>query len=382
MADNFGANPTLTSRGTYNYSDYYGNPPGVTNPNEPAPGMGFMEKWRQFLNGMGVSGKPIDPNATGATDPGGMLRYVTGAAPIAQPQASQADVRKVDNAITAGPGAMPNLVQSATDWFRGGVTPPVGTAAQAVAAPAAPPMGGWNSGQDLPLGAAPAAAGTRPPVAPMTAGQIQNGALGSLGAVPAAGTGGIMNTRTGAVMNLDTRNPDGTVSAPAAPARPQSYAEMVGAGLGARMQLKMIGNKQAADQAEKHWGMEYAGKAEQGAHFGAQAANENLRTAAALEHLKANPTDFGGAAVIASGRLQPQDKYSVPMGGVPLDPTKGPTLVVNNHTGQPELRTPTTRATEQTIKDTLTAHPELKGSRTAAIAALKNTGRYDITGLR
>jgi hypothetical protein len=125
--------------------------------------------------------------------------------------------------------------------------------------------------------------------------------------IPASGTGAIMNSRTGVVTNLDSR---GAEPEPAAPrtGRTANGLPDVGGFFGATAHLRQIAQDNALKTARAKMQLEYGNKAAQGAHYEAQATNENLRTAAAAAHLRAYPGDFAMAASIASGRIQPPDQ--------------------------------------------------------------------------
>jgi hypothetical protein len=122
----------------YDYKDYYG------------PGMDTRQKWeapitpeslakfRSMLGALGIDQTPVDPNAIGAGD---KVRGVLGLAPV-MPTATQADVRKSDNAIAAG--AVPqSMIDRVASIFGGGAAAPAVTAAEAapVSVSAAPQAG-------------------------------------------------------------------------------------------------------------------------------------------------------------------------------------------------------------------------------------------------
>lgn len=93
--------------------------------------------------------------------------------------------------------------------------------------------------------------------------------------------------------------------------------------------------------------------------------------------MNGDPTAAQAAAAL-HGRIS-GGQFTVPMNAMP-DPKTGAMPVLNRGSGAITQVTPSIKATDQHVKDTLAAHPELK-TRAAAIKALKATGRYSTDGL-
>jgi hypothetical protein len=333
MADNFGAAPK-----PYDYSDYYGAPtPGTTSPNTPAPGMGFMEKWRSFLNGMGISGTPVAPNATGATDPGGALRYAVGAAPLAQPTASQADVRKADTPQTS---LMDRLFPS--------------TPAPVAAAPAPAPVAG--PGAVAPV-AAPVVGPGALPTFPAQPGELELGQR-NLAAVasrtmsaadvtgtmrPDLGTGAAVNTNTGRVIRLTSAStPDALdEQANAMHARGQAVygvgsnfgaappmsaiAAGYGAALNQRHEAAISANTMANNKLQAEMAMKLPGMAKDSVE--AQLMEGRI---AAADRARATGADENTIAGILAGRPIAKPDQTV---AFPSMTPGGPVTVVNKNKG-------------------------------------------------
>lgn len=354
MADNLGAKP-------YDYKDYYTSgryPPALGvggNPNAAAPGMGIGDKWRGFLGMLGVNTAPVtneDPSL------GSKLRYMFGASPLVQPQASQADVRKVDNAIASpAPSLMDRMFGASA------AVPPVAPAPAIAPAPtAAPDMSLANELYNQGTQARPLPApgpGALPGVAPMTATDIRGTA------VPPSGTGGFVNNATGAVTNLDTRvaGPGAEAGGFVNRAAPGSLASF----FGAAMNQKQIAATETRDLAKAKLAQEFALKLPGAMKDTAEAGNVSLRSQAAQAHLAANPGDYAGAAGIASGRIQPGDKHVFlpTMDGNKVD-------VGNKATGAIQRKTPLPQINEADILQTMKNN---KMTREQVLARLKAEGK-------
>ena len=120
-----------------------------------------------------------------------------------------------------------------------------------------------------------------------------------------------------------------------------------------------------------------------GAMADAAKAGIDQATLAMAKAARARGASEQEVAAILGRRAAPEPTYTVPMTSMP-DKTGAIDVLQSRGPGAGNITkvTPVTRATEQTIKDTLATNPALKGSRAKAIEALKNTGRYDTAGLR
>lgn len=221
----------------------------------------------------------------------------------------------------------PDFVGSAIDrWRNRSATP----APAAPAATPAAPLAFTPTVQDLPYD--PAGFGVEPSIATPTSAPAPFTAEDVRGArVPARGTGAILNTRTGTVTNLDTRGAE-PIAVPVADGSVGSY-------VGALMNQRRAAAIAARDLAVTKAGLQYGGTAAKNL---AAAENEELRTAAAIAHLQANPGDFAGAAAAAAGRAQPP-KYSVPF--PPMSDT-GPVTRIEARSGAIERVVPRQQASK------------------------------------
>jgi hypothetical protein len=109
----------------------------------------------------------------------------------------------------------------------------------------------------------------------------------------------------------------------------------------------------------------------------AEGATARMSASMAMQHIM-NGGSVGEAAGILHGRPLPADNIKA------IPNMTGDKLMMwdSRHPGAPTLETPRQVATQQTVKDTLAAHPEFKGDSARAIQALKDTGRYSVTGLK
>lgn len=210
-----------------------------------------------------------------------------------------------------------------------------------------------------------------PPVAPMTVADIQGTG------VPTFGTGAMVNNRTGAVTNFDSRA--AIAAAPTAPAA--TSGGWVGAfarGHGAALEMKQVANDNTRKANAAKIGMEYNLKLPGALKDAAEAQNVAARTAAADAHLKANPGDFAGAGAIAAGRTPAGDVYS----GYPgID---GKTIdVLSKRTGAVQKVTPTVAPTTLTFaqaKAQAMKNPQYKFVDDATLRKdLAASGKYKIT---
>ena len=299
---------------------------------------------------LGVADKANDPNATGydvatraAEGVGRLGAMGAGAGLGAAAGSAFGPVGTAVGGVVGGTAGylLPNAIYAARDWWRGRDAAPakaVPTAAP-VTAPtqlAVPNTGAATiRGVESSYGAVPApanAAFTTP-----TAADISGTGI------PVSGTGGFVNTRTGAVTAIDSRGAPG-YGAESGVATTSRADGSVGSYVGALMNQRQAATTQARQLAQQKYQLEYGNRAAQGAHYAAQASNENLRTTAALAHLAKNPGDYAGAAGIASGRMQPQEQNV-------FLPTmdQGKVDVGNRRTGGVERVTVQPRPTESDI---------------------------------
>ena len=228
---------------------------------------------------------------------------------------------------------------------------------------------------------------------------------------PVSGTGAFVNNATGAVTNLDTRV-NSQVNSPDAEMLARQYAPTVYPDRTQHSPLANfnastlayageIGAKRQALEREKYGSVYGAKMAEVGRQLtmdqnkmdreaplkAAEAANANATASisqasllAGFEHLRKNPDDLEGFGAIVHGRPRTRDAWHPAVNGPMVVKPTDPILMTDTH-GAARYVTPTTRATEQTIKDTLATNPGLKGDRAKAIQALRDSGRYTVDGL-
>lgn len=297
---------------------------------------------------MGVMEKVNDPNATGldvatrAAEGVGRLSSMGAGAGLGATAGSVfGPVGTAAGGVIGGTVGYfaPDAIYAARDWWAGrGAAPkaaPGVTAPVAPAAPAAPFAPAPNTGASM-LRAAEndmTGAGTTPANALWTTATAEN-IRGS--GVPAEGTGGFINNRTGAVTTLDSRGTPGfgAVQDTTSPVADGS----VGSYVGAVMNQRRAASVEASTLAQQKLAVEGMGKGATAAKAYADADQAVFQTAAARAHLAKNPGDYAGAAAAASGRAIPRDSYSVPF---PPMNDKDPVTVLNKGTGALERRQPT-----------------------------------------
>ena len=221
------------------------------------------------------------------------------------------------------------------------------------------------------MGAIPPVAGavpTNPPVQPFTATDIRGAR------VPERGTGAFMNS-SGVVTNIDTR------PAPAGPGAVAPVADgSVGSYVGALMNQRQAGVTEARNQASSKMLMDYMTKVPGMNKADAEAAKDRLMTGLGAEHLKRNPTDFGGAGAVVSGRATPRTIVPPTLQPVTQDP-KNPTAVDYD----PTTRTFTSRSITQQMsfaqaKAQAMKNPQYKFTTDAQLRRdIEVTGKYKLT---
>jgi hypothetical protein len=203
-----------------------------------------------------------------------------------------------------------------------------------------------------------------PPVAPFTREDI----LGSR--VPVSGTGAALNTRTGAVMNFDTRVPGAGAVSTTAPVMPMGAGGRrlpdIGGFYAGAAHLRNIAQDNANRLAAEKIRLEFGGKAATAAKDYATAGNETVRTQAAIQHLADNPGDYAGAAAIASGRSQGMGAFTFMPSMTGNDVISG-----NRRTGAATIQTPSRYATEQHVSADMANR---KMTRAQVISAYEKQG--------
>jgi hypothetical protein len=285
-------------------------------------------------------------------------------------------------ARTAPASTLPPAASApAIDWQGG---PGGGEAAPAVA-PGLPPLRPWTEADLL---------GSRIPEPGTGAVRMGRGAIHTIDAraqLPMAGSevvssGAAPAPEVGArtMRTIDTRGPVPTITTTST-GRGANRLPDVGGFYGATARLRNIAQDNAAKAAQARMEMQYGGTAQKNV---AAAANENLRTAAAHEHLRLNPTDFSGAAGIASGRVQPREAVTVtPSIGGAAGHENDVIIAPHGPGAIPRIETPVRYASQANLETDMAAR-NLKGSAGARkiIAEYEkrgiNTSRLDISKIQ
>lgn len=218
---------------------------------------------------------------------------------------------------------LPDVAEAASRWFRGGGSPTPASQVHNL-----PPMvpgsqlavdpNQVNAGPPVP----PASGfGALPPVTPFTAEDIRGTSR-----VPVPGTGGFVNTRTGAVTNLDTRAAQAAEGVGATPYQPRSPAAQF-FGATARMRQAAKIEDRAAAQAKLSQELALRLPSAVKAQAETVALTERIR----LANLEPDPIK---RAAILAGRNPPEVRLQSPVNMQPLpgsadqsavtfDPSKG-----------------------------------------------------------
>lgn len=327
----------------YDYKDYYG------------PGMDTRQKWeapitpeslakfRSMLGALGIDQTPVDPNAIGAGD---KVRGVLGLAPV-MPTATQADVRKSDNAIAAG--AVPqSMMDRVAGIFGGGAAPAVTAAAATPVSAPAVPQAGFQS--QVRASDNVIAANNQPLVVD---GQwaAPHGASPGIGAQLVAGpaTTSVSSSRD-ANGNLVFTNAPPSGAAPVAKG-PALYRPVPG-GFGAAYAASM---NQARAAGQDRAAQETALKLPEIMKHGAEATllSERVKLAAA-------ETDPAKKAAILAGHIMPERKLEFPLGlQPPLDPKNPVAVAADPYTGK--VVTTNIRPAAQATVEQLQAYAKSQG---------------------
>lgn len=290
MADNYGAKP-------YDYADYY-KPIRGSQLEDTTP---FMDKLRAMFSAFGVDQTPVDLNNPNASI-GEKLRGGLGLAPALQPTATQADVRKSDNAMAVP--AVPNFgaVPAPTQFA------PVATGASQSQVRASDNIIAANTPAPVVDGA------WAPPHA----------AAPGIGAQLVAGpaTTSVSSSRDANGNLVLTNAPPGPVGPGAAPQGFQARAGSLASFFGGAMRQKQAATAEKAAQAA-------ALKLPETMKSAAEATilSERMKLAAA-------ETDPARKAAILAGHVMPEPKLQAPpnmqplpgdkdQSGVVFDPAKG-----------------------------------------------------------
>ena len=346
MADTFGAKP-------YDYSDYYKpirgrNEADKLKGNEVAPGMDMVSKLRALFSTFGVDQTPVDMNNPNAGI-GEKLRGGLGLAPALQPTATQADVRKSDNAMATP--SMPNF---------GAVPAPPAPAQFAPVATSASQADVRKSDNTIAANSIPIIDG---------AFAEPHGASPGIGAQLVAGpaTPSVSSSRD-ANGNLVLTNAPPGPAAPAGPgAAPQGFKARPGSlasFFGASMRMKQDATTDAAARAT-------ALKLPESAKAAAEATilSERAKLAAA-------EPDPAKKAAILSGTSLPKDETTFPTGLQPLEGGYGV-----GAKGGKLTRVPITQAATAANIDAALAGSMKGKTRAQVIQAYKDKG-YDVSGVK
>ncbi len=349
MADNFGAKP-------YDYADYYTpirgqNEADKLKGNEVAPGQDMVSKLRSLFGMFGVGQTPVNlsnPNA----GVGEKLRGGLALAPALQPTATQADVRKSDNAM-ANP-AMPNFgaVPAPTQFA------PVATGASQSQVRASDNIIAANTPAPVVDGA------WAPPHA----------ASPGIGAQLVAGpaTTSVSSSRD-ANGNLVLTNAPPGPAGPAGPgAAPQGYQARAGSlasFFGASMRMKQAATTDAAARAT-------ALKLPETMKSAAEATilSERMKLAAA------EPDPARKAAILA-GHVMSEPKLQAPPNMQPMPGDKDQSGVVFDPAKGAFRKVPITQAATTANIDAALAGSMKGKTRAQVIQAYKDKG-YDVSGVK
>ncbi|MHB8388038.1 MAG: hypothetical protein ACYDBH_00490 [Acidobacteriaceae bacterium] len=226
----------------------------------------------------------------------------------------------------------------------------------------------------------PATTAAMPPTQPMTATMINDGSFGSPGAVPAYGTGAMVDNQTGKVVNFNDHTTPGYGAVPSAVTMGSGYPagsleDAMSKFTGATLTEKRIANDNLRRATMAKIGEDYAVKAP-----GAQ--KDALATALSNEYLKQHPGDFAGAAQVLIGNRESKYpyKFTAPLvAGRPGALLNSETGAVTAVTPKPVISTipPGTTYTDADVAKYARAH-----NKTAAEveAAYKAAGARKVTG--
>lgn len=292
-----------TTPAPYDYKDYYTPIRGSRLEDTSSA----VDKLRALFGALGIDQTPVDPQAMGL---GAKVRGGLGLAPMAQPAAAQADVRKSDIAIAAANPNVPNF---------GAVPPPmVPTAVPAVqadvrrldnviAAPAMPVIdGAWAA----PHGASPGVGAQLEPGAATPSVSVSRDANGNLvltnappggaATAPRAGPGAVVGVRRGVSDDWQNR------------AAPGSLASFFGASMNEKRLATTEAQNLAAAEAE-------ASRMAELQKIGMQTASAQR---IASQKVAVNPKDVAEATILearlaaARGAATPAERNALLVGSV------------------------------------------------------------------
>ena len=332
----------------YDYSDYYAPVRGRNEAdklagNEVAPGQSITDKLRAMFGMFGVDQTPVNPQSTGVGD---KIRGGLGLAPFAQPTATQADVRKSDNAIT-GMGAVPAVA-----------TAPV------AAAPVLGAQADVRKSDNI-------ISANTPPMVVDGAWAPPHAASPGIGAQLEAGpaTTAVSSSRDANGNLVLTNAPPGPAGPGAVPqgyqARPGSLASF----FGAAMRQKQASAEDRAAQATM---LKLPEMMKQGAE--ATVLSERMKLAAA-------EPDPAKKAAILGGHVMPEPKLQAPPNMQPMPGDKDQSGVVFDPAKGAFRKVPITQSVTSANIDAALAGSMKGKTRAQVIQAYKDKG-YDVSGVK